>query len=72
MRRVKQGIKKPWWRPLDAELQKATAAPEVTRHSKPMEESPATAQDTGEGTRYGTRPKHTEKKHAKPKGKAEQ
>jgi uncharacterized protein (TIGR00730 family) len=72
VRLVKQGIKKPWWRPLDAELQKATAAPEITRKSKPIEVSPATAQDTGEGTRYGTRPKRTGKKHADPGTKAEQ
>ena len=71
VRLVKQGIKKPWWRPLDHELQKATAAPEVTRNSKPIE-TPATAQDTGEGTRYGTRPKRTGKKHAAPGSKAEQ
>jgi hypothetical protein len=69
---VKQGMKKPWWRPLDDELQKATAAPEVARKAKPIEESPATAQDTGEGTRYGTRPRRTGKKHAAPGPKAEQ
>ena len=72
VRLVRQGIKKPWWRPLDADLQKATAAPEVTRKSKPMEETPATAQDTGEGTRYGTRPVRTGKKHAHPSAKPEQ
>jgi uncharacterized protein (TIGR00730 family) len=72
VRLVKQGIKKPWWRPLDADLQKATAAPEVTRKSKPMEETAATAQDTGEGTRYGTRPLRTGKKHAHPSAKPEQ
>ena len=71
VRLVKQGIKKPWWGPLDAELQKATAAPEVTRGQKPIE-TPATAQDTGEGTRYGTRPKRTAKKHAKPELKPQQ
>jgi uncharacterized protein (TIGR00730 family) len=72
VRLVKQGIKKPWWRPLDAALQKAVASPEVTRNASPIEVNPATAQSTGEGTRYGTRPKRTAKKHASPGSKPEQ
>jgi len=72
VRLVKQGMKKPWWKPLDDELQKAVAAPEVTRQSLPIEDTPATAQSTGEGTRYGTRPKRTGRKHAKAHSKAEQ
>jgi uncharacterized protein (TIGR00730 family) len=67
---VTQGIAKPWWRPLDDAVHKATAAPDVARKARPIET--AASADTGEGTRYGTRPKKTTKKHAKPKGKAEQ
>jgi uncharacterized protein (TIGR00730 family) len=73
VRLVRQGIKKPWWRPLDDELQKKSApAPEVARNARPIESSPEAAQDTGEGTRYGTRPKRPERKHARAPGKAEQ
>ena len=72
VRLVKQGIKKPWWGPLDVAMQKATEAPDVSKNAKPMEVNSAASQDTGEGTRYGTRPKQTGKKHARPKGKAEQ
>jgi uncharacterized protein (TIGR00730 family) len=70
VRLVKQGIKKPWWRPLDAEAQKAAAAPDVARNAPPIETSASA--DTGEGTRYGTRPKKTTRKHAKPSAKPEQ
>jgi uncharacterized protein (TIGR00730 family) len=72
VRLVKQGIKKPWWRPLDNEAQTATAAPDVARarKSRPIETSASA--DTGEGTRYGTRPKKTTKKHAAPTVKPEQ
>ena len=72
VRLVKQGIRKPWWRPIDAEAQRATAAPDVARASgaKPIETSASA--DTGEGTRYGTRPKTTTRKHAKPTVKPEQ
>ncbi len=72
VRLTRQGIKKPWWRPLDNALQEAAAASDADRTAKPIEAAPAAAQDTGEGTRYGTRPKRLEKKHAKAHGKAEQ
>jgi uncharacterized protein (TIGR00730 family) len=72
VRLVKQGMKKPWWRPLDEALQQSAPAPEVARKARPIESTPESAQDTGEGTRYGTRPKRPERKHAKAKGKAEQ
>jgi uncharacterized protein (TIGR00730 family) len=67
---VTKGIRSPWWRPLDDEVHKATGAPEAARKATPIETSASA--DTGEGTRYGTRPKKTTKKHAAPKGKAEQ
>jgi uncharacterized protein (TIGR00730 family) len=73
VRLVKQGIKKPWWRPLDDAAQEAaTGAPELARLAKPIEATPNAAQDTGEGTRYGTRPKRTSKKHAAQGAKPEQ
>jgi uncharacterized protein (TIGR00730 family) len=64
---VKQGIKKPWWKPEDAELNLAT------RNGKgqtPL--SGARTMDTGEGTRYGKRPKHPDKKHIKSPRKPQQ
>ena len=70
VRLVTQGIKKPWWRPLEEEAQRATEAPDVAKNATPIETS--ASQDTGEGTRYGTRPKKTTKKHAKPAVKPEQ
>jgi uncharacterized protein (TIGR00730 family) len=70
VRLVKQGIKKPWWKPLDDEAQKVTAAPDAARNAAPIET--AASADTGEGTRYGSRPKKTTKKHAKPTVKPEQ
>ena len=72
VRLVTQGIRKPWWRPLDNEAQKALVAPDVARErgAKPIET--AASADTGEGTRYGTRPRKTTKKHAKPAVKPEQ
>ena len=70
VRLVTRGIKKPWWRPLDDEARKVTAAPDVARRSRPIET--AASADTGEGTRYGSRPRKTTKKHAKQGAKPEQ
>ena len=70
VRLVKQGLKKPWWKPLDDEAQKVAAAPDVERQAKPIQT--AASADTGEGTRYGSRPRKTTKKHAKPAVKPEQ
>jgi len=70
VRLVTRGIRKPWWRPLDDEARKVTAAPEVARNARPIETSHSA--DTGEGTRYGSRPRKTTKKHAKPGAKPEQ
>jgi uncharacterized protein (TIGR00730 family) len=74
VRLTRQGIRKPWWRPLDNQLQEAAtgATADAARNAKPIEAVPNAAQDTGEGTRYGTRPKRPERKHAKAHGKAEQ
>ena len=64
---VKAGVKKHWWVPLDDGV---LANDAKHGHKTPLESKKAG--DTGEGTRYGTRPKHPGKKHAKPAPKAEQ
>jgi uncharacterized protein (TIGR00730 family) len=60
-------IKKRWWKPLDAELR------EVAKNGKQAGQLPvegaAAAGDTGEGTRYGKRPKRSDKKHVVSKKK---
>jgi len=64
---VRQGVKKHWWAPLDEAVLEADAQ---HRDKGPLESKKAGK--TGEGTRYGTRPRHPNKKHAKPAPKAEQ
>ncbi len=51
---VKQGIKKPWWQPADPKLQQLTCKPGGP--TSPMTDT--CMGDTGEGTRYGQRPRH--------------
>ncbi len=51
---VRQGVKKHWWAPQDRELRKAAGNGE-NRDKSPL--SGMKAGDTGEGTRYGKRPK---------------
>ena len=70
VRLVRQGIKKPWWRPLDEELRKPAADVVRERTTTPLEG--AKAADTGEGTRYGRRPRIVQKKHATPSKKPTQ
>jgi len=64
---VRQGVKKHWWAPIDEDVLLADAR---HGHKTPLEHKKAGK--TGEGTRYGTRPRRPEKKHAKPAPKAEQ
>jgi uncharacterized protein (TIGR00730 family) len=54
---VKSGVKKPWWKPLD----------DVGKNGKKLETplSGFKTDDTGEGTRYGKRPKISNKAHIK-------
>ena len=66
---VKQGVKKPWWKPADRELKKVTAEPGT--RTAPIVRGPG-AEESGEGTRYGHRPKQTTKRHAKPSKKPQQ
>jgi uncharacterized protein (TIGR00730 family) len=67
---VKQGAKKHWWKPLDDELREVQAGTGDGR--KPIEGAPADAADTGEGTRYGKRPKRPDKKHVSATKKPQQ
>jgi len=64
---VRQGVKKHWWAPLDEAVLEAD-----TKHGDKGPLESKKAGKTGEGTRYGTRPHHPNKKHAKPAPKAEQ
>jgi uncharacterized protein (TIGR00730 family) len=67
VRIVMEGLKKPWWRPLDGELQRQAAKPEVAE--PPIAGAQA---ETGEGTRYGKRPRTTKKAHARSPRKPQQ
>ncbi len=63
LRLVKQGVKKHWWAPLDDEVKWAT---KTTADGKPAAKAPtagAASAESGEGTRYGKRPKHSDKAH---------
>jgi hypothetical protein len=67
---VRAGIKKHWWRPLDDSL--ASVAASADRHAGTSPLEGAKGDQTGEGTRYGSRPKKTAKKHAARSKKPEQ
>src|SRR3954470_16064108 len=69
VRLIRQGIRKHWWRPLDDELE-ALAGNGRQRRQLPLAGSRSV--NTGEGTRYGSRPKRTSKEHAKPEKKPSQ
>ncbi|HEX2971216.1 MAG TPA: hypothetical protein VHP11_02715 [Tepidisphaeraceae bacterium] len=66
VRLVKAGVKKPWWQPLDANLAKAAANGKSPKG--PMAGGSKSA-DTGEGTRYGKRPRRSER--SLPSGRAD-
>ena len=69
VRLVRQSQRKRWWQPLDAELTKA-AGNGTSRSKNPL--AGAKAANTGEGTRYGKRPRRPEKRHVKPPRKPQQ
>jgi uncharacterized protein (TIGR00730 family) len=69
VRLVKQGMKKHWWQPLDDELKKAAGTP-ARAAAGPLEGAHSAA--TGEGTRYGHRPRKTDKPHATQSRKPQQ
>ena len=66
---VKQGIRKHWWKPLDNDL-RTVAGNGESRHKRPVQG--ATAADTGEGTRYGRRPRRPDKAHVSSPRKPQQ
>ena len=68
---VKQGVKKHWWAPIDDALAKAAAGNGDSKSKSPMAGG-AKSEDTGEGTRYGRRPKRPQKAHAKAPKKPQQ
>jgi len=68
-RLVKTGVKKHWWRPVDDALVKATGNGES--HRKNPLAGPKAA-NTGEGTRYGRRPRRPEREHAQATKKPQQ
>ncbi|MGE5612167.1 MAG: hypothetical protein ACM359_23165, partial [Bacillota bacterium] len=61
-RLVKVGVKKPWWQPLDVALAKAAANGNGKSRKTPME-SGSKSMNTGEGTRYGKRPRRSERSY---------
>jgi hypothetical protein len=69
VRLVRMGMKKHWWKPLDAELNRVTGNGE--NHTRPPLAG-SKAASTGEGTRYGRRPKRSNKKHVKASRKPQQ
>jgi uncharacterized protein (TIGR00730 family) len=71
VRLVKAGTKHHWWRPLDPDLRTATGNGRRAK-KKPMESASEASDDTGEGTRYGSRAKKTTRRHAKPERKPQQ
>ena len=66
---VRQGLRKHWWQPEDQSVLQGDGAAKQ-RARVPL--SGAKAASTGEGTRYGKRPRKTEKKHAEASPKPQQ
>ncbi|HWE02380.1 MAG TPA: TIGR00730 family Rossman fold protein [Tepidisphaeraceae bacterium] len=67
VKQIKKGLKHEWWGPSNAELKRSIAH----GHEGSPLSSAATA-SSGEGTRYGQRPKPSPKKHADPPKKPQQ
>jgi hypothetical protein len=66
-----QLVKKRWWKPLDADLREVATNGKAA-HKLPVEGPSASAGDTGEGTRYGKRPRRPDKQHVEAKKKPQQ
>ncbi|HEY7086707.1 MAG TPA: TIGR00730 family Rossman fold protein [Tepidisphaeraceae bacterium] len=66
---VHKGVKHHWWKPLDAELTKIAGNGSAKKRGPLSGERSA---GTGEGTRYGKRPKRSEAAHAKASRKPQQ
>jgi len=67
VRVVREGLKKPWWKPLDVDLQRKT-----TKGALKAAPIASAGAETGEGTRYGKRPRQTTKRHADSPAKPQQ
>jgi uncharacterized protein (TIGR00730 family) len=68
---VRKGVKRHWWKPLDEMLQDVTTPTQAEQDRHPLEAAAQTA-DTGEGTRYGKRPRRPDKAHVKSPKKPQQ
>lgn len=68
VRVLRAGVRRNWWRPANRALRDAAVSP--NHHPVPLASSKST--DTGEGTRYGRRPKRSAAPHAKPAAKPTQ
>jgi hypothetical protein len=66
---VESSATTPWWRPQDKQLRPLSEHPEPRR--PPVSADRNTAR-TGEGTRYGRRPHHPDRKHIKAAAKPQQ
>jgi hypothetical protein len=66
---IRAGVKKHWWQPLEAGANDAVGNGQH-RSQSPLA-SPRSG-STGEGTRYGQRPRRTTHKHAAPRHKPQQ
>lgn len=66
VRAIKQGVKHPWWRAVGEDA----IANGEKRRKNPL--SGKDAAHTGEGTRYGQRPRRTDRKHLPPARKPSQ
>jgi uncharacterized protein (TIGR00730 family) len=69
LRQVKQGTKRHWWRP-ESEEPAAPSAERKAERKNPL--SGKQAANTGEGTRYGQRPRHPDQAHLPPAQKPTQ
>jgi uncharacterized protein (TIGR00730 family) len=69
VRWITAGTQRAWWRPRDQALRPLTAA---TAELAPPVIADRVGARTGEGTRYGQRPRHLGRRHAKPTAKPQQ
>ncbi len=69
VRWIKAGVKKHWWKPLDEQLKQVAQQPATKTSTLAAH---GAGNDTGEGTRYGQRPKPARGRHAKPSKKPQQ
>jgi uncharacterized protein (TIGR00730 family) len=67
---IKAGLKQPWWEPKDDELKDVTDKARAKRGGGgPMDTESGPTAESGEGLRYGKRPKRSDKEHVKPSRK---